>query len=115
METVTRDPNLPDITIAIDSTPYRMDLIYRTARTYAPPTQAEKNDYYKAYDPMIGLRIAATLSGFFILAVLYVVYKVSSCSALIYQRRRAVATCCPRSHRVSHDFIARHKFSITPS
>jgi hypothetical protein len=53
---------------------------WRSGRTQWPQTPAEKAaekiDYYKAYDPLTGLKIAATLSGFLTMAVLYVFYKV---------------------------------------
>lgn len=53
---------------------------WRSGRTHWPQTAAEKAaekiEYYKAYDPLTGLKIAATLSGFLTMAVLYVFYKV---------------------------------------
>ncbi|EFX74333.1 hypothetical protein DAPPUDRAFT_251999 [Daphnia pulex] len=52
---------------------------WRSGRTQWPQTPAEKAaekmEYYKAYDPLTGLKIAATLSGFLTMAVLYVFYK----------------------------------------
>lgn len=39
-------------------------------------TESERSDYYANYDPMTGIKIASTLSAFFTMAVLYVVYKV---------------------------------------
>lgn len=55
---------------------YSSSTLWRGPRTYAPLTPAERAEYYKAYDPMTGLKIAATLSGLLTMAVLYVFYKV---------------------------------------
>lgn len=45
----------------------------------AKPTLSERElikiEFYKTYDPMVGIRIAATLSGFFGLMVIMVIYK----------------------------------------
>lgn len=50
---------------------------WRLPRAYTPLTPEERAEYYKAYDPMTGVKIAATLSGLLTMAVLYVFYKVS--------------------------------------
>ncbi len=73
MESTTREP--PDIAITVRSTPNHYWM--RTPRTYPPPSAAEIAAYYKTYDPMVGMRIVAALSGFFTVAVLYVIYKVT--------------------------------------
>ncbi|XP_023318314.1 uncharacterized protein LOC106653034 isoform X5 [Trichogramma pretiosum] len=57
-----------------------------TATTYElpPPTLSEREqlkiEFYKTYDVMTGIRIAATLGGFFTIMVLLVIYK-SRCKA----------------------------------
>lgn len=40
--------------------------------------QRQIEDFYRTYDPMTGIRIAATLGGFFALMVILVVYKTKS-------------------------------------
>lgn len=49
---------------------------WRTPKTYPALTEAERSEYYKTYDPLTGVKIAATLSGLLTMAVLYVFYKV---------------------------------------
>ena len=57
---------------------------WRPPKVFVPLTPAEKAaeriEYYKAYDPLTGLKIAATLSGLLTMAVLYVFYKVKTCA-----------------------------------
>ena len=71
------DGRPPQINITVET----LETVYfhsqwRYSKSYLPLTKDEKADYYKAYDPMMGVKIAGTLSVLFILAVLYVLYKV---------------------------------------
>lgn len=68
----------PQINISVETieSVYHSYSQWRTAKTYLPLTAAEKAEYYKGYDPIIGVKIAGTLSVLFALAVLYVFYKV---------------------------------------
>ncbi|XP_057374111.1 uncharacterized protein LOC130695016 [Daphnia carinata] len=72
-----------------DSVYFILSSAWRAGRTQWPQTAAEKaaekNEYYKAYDPLTGLKIAATLSGFLTMAVLYVFYK-AKCKRLKFMR-----------------------------
>ncbi|XP_022901667.1 uncharacterized protein [Onthophagus taurus] len=63
----------------------RQNASLNTTTTFVPPTTAslskaeqDKIDFYNTYDPMTGVRIAATLGGFFGLMVLLVVCKSKS-------------------------------------
>jgi hypothetical protein len=62
--------NVTGTTTTIDPTTFLPD---------ATPTLSEREqlkiEFYKTYDVMTGVRIAATLGGFFSLMVLLVVYK----------------------------------------
>lgn len=59
-----------------ESVYFTMSPAWRTARTHSTLSPTERIDYYKAYDPLTGIKIAATLSGLLTMAVLYVFYKV---------------------------------------
>lgn len=59
-----------------ESVYYTLSPTWRTARIHPTLSPAEKLEYYKTYDPMTGVKIAASLSGFLTMAVLYVFYKV---------------------------------------
>lgn len=79
----------PQMNISVEtaeSVYFILSSAWRAGRTQWPQTAAEKaaekNEYYKAYDPLTGLKIAATLSGFLTMAVLYVFYKVSDTSSI---------------------------------
>lgn len=67
-----------------ESVYYTLSPAWRTPRTHSTLSPAEKADYYKAYDPLTGVKIAATLSGLLTMAVLYVFYKVRSTVALAF-------------------------------
>lgn len=70
----------PRIEITVEtaeSVYYTLSPAWRTARTHSTLSPAERIDYYKAYDPLTGIKIAATLSGLLTMAVLYVFYKVA--------------------------------------
>jgi len=80
----------PQINISVETieSVYHSYSQWRTAKTYLPLTPAEKAEYYKGYDPIIGVKIAGTLSVLFALAVLYVFYKVwILCRPLIFPIR----------------------------
>lgn len=49
-----------------------------TSTTTISPLHTPAEEFYKTYDVMIGVRIAATLGGFFALMVVLVVYKSKS-------------------------------------
>jgi hypothetical protein len=69
----------PQINITVESseTTSSWGSIRSAVRSYYPPlTDLERTEYYSNYDPMTGIKIASTLSAFFTMAVLYVVYKV---------------------------------------
>jgi len=77
------DEGTPRLNITVEtaeSVYFIQSSAWRSGRTQWPQTPAEKAaekiEYYKAYDPLTGLKIAATLSGFLTMAVLYVFYKV---------------------------------------
>ncbi|KAK4016165.1 hypothetical protein OUZ56_031122 [Daphnia magna] len=82
----------PQMNISVEtaeSVYFILSSAWRAGRTQWPQTAAEKaaekNEYYKAYDPLTGLKIAATLSGFLTMAVLYVFYK-AKCKRLKFMR-----------------------------
>jgi hypothetical protein len=85
---------------------------WRSGRTQWPQTPAEKAaekiEYYKAYDPLTGLKIAATLSGFLTMAVLYVFYKVCDITGVpgALNVWRAADFCVWRVSDVSPSFPA---------
>ena len=71
----------PQINITAESTETTSSWgsIRSPVRSYYPPlTDLERAEYYSNYDPMTGVKIASTLSAFFTMAVLYVVYKVNN-------------------------------------
>ena len=72
------DSDVPDINITVESIFYTYTKQPETPNFYPTLSPDERKEFYDKYDPMTGLRIAVTLSGFFTLAVLYVIYKVNS-------------------------------------
>ncbi len=77
-----RTPRMNITVETAESVYFTLSPVWRATRTTVPLTAAEKAaekaDYYKAYDPLTGLKIAATLSGLLTMAVLYVFYKVAN-------------------------------------
>ena len=80
---LTDDSDVPDINITVESIFYTYTKQWRTPKFYPTMSPSERDQFYDQYDPMTGLRIAVTLSGFFTLAVIYVIYKVNTVNILI--------------------------------
>lgn len=60
------------------STPLSSSTTLRPPPPTLSPKEIMRNNFYKTYDAMTGVRIAATLGGFFALMVILVVYKSKS-------------------------------------
>jgi len=79
------DSDVPDINITVESIFYTYTKQPETPNFYPTLSPDERKEFYDKYDPMTGLRIAVTLSGFFTLAVLYVIYK-AKCKRVKWMR-----------------------------
>lgn len=70
--------------MAVRSSEFILKSLSTSTTTLQPPSptlspkEIMRNNFYKTYDAMTGVRIAATLGGFFALMVILVVYKSKS-------------------------------------
>lgn len=86
-----------------ESVYFTLSPTWRSSRIHSTLSPAEKLDYYKAYDPMTGVKIAATLSGLLTMAVLYVFYKV--CLFVFYKYSLSLSLLFVRRSSVCVPFI----------
>lgn len=81
------------------------------------PREQLKIDFYKTYDAMTGIRIAATLGGFFGLMVILVVYKSKSKTAKALadpSRQAAAVAAAAEEERQMQASDGYHIFEVNP-